>query len=113
MEALIPGEKLNQPNFFDTLGFCPERKLLAAFLMRNFNDACGRISWGAKGLTRNHEPAVNVVASARRWFYSKDTGPYTFLNVCDLLEISPEHILDLLKKTKLQGLNIYWQMELI
>jgi len=109
----MPGEKLNQNSFLDSLGYCPEQKLLAAFLMRNFNDAIGNISWNAKKLIHGHESAVSVVASARRWFYSQETGPYTFINTCERLDISPKTILELIKKKKQGNFAIFWQMELI
>lgn len=68
----------------------PERELLAAILIRALQDLCE-----TDGVPREYR------ITARQWFASRFTGPWSFAWVLEHLELSRSDLVPLMKRCKL------------
>lgn len=87
-DGLPPGFRTADLEEADALR--PLRLMCAACLTRAIRDSVGvTYPHYAVAASRNGGVRAAIIADAQRWLGSEDSGPFSFLWVCDVLEISP------------------------
>lgn len=101
--------------------YVPEYALVFAVLERAILDALGNLEISKNWMQQE------VARSAIVWFRSNDEEPWTFLWVCNMLDLNPEHLRNIVFEQRIQikkgarrwdtairqyaaisGLNLFW-----
>lgn len=74
----------------------PEQKLVQAVLLQAIHEYCGRINTATLEARDNNERAIhssNIQREDSWWLKNRyDTGPFSFLWCCEVLNISPDRL---------------------